>query len=280
MAPPSAALEHASFDGVGGVKPFTSAASDTDIPQSLLLACLFAFIIYNITVFFDIGLAVLINFGTAVHQTIVDWVAVIRQKGFRAILFAIITSSRNWIKATYRSNLHAHAFRTGLNRMISKPGQHLGRTILVDTVIVPGAGSLALIRGLPLDVSAPELRRYLESILFIQYRSQPNANDTNYRADMSTYGMDGSSSSDTEDAPINTSIPALWNGTCVRAKKGTAETSSAYGINTPNSDASALSASSIDFSLKNYASGTESLALDDLPPASSLQRRLSSRRID
>jgi hypothetical protein len=279
MAPPSAALEHASFDGVG-VKPFTSAASDTDIPQSLLLACLFAFIAYNIAVLFDIGLPALINFGTAVHQTIVDWVAVIRQKGFRATLFAITASFRNWITVTYRSNLHAHAFRTALEHMISKPSEHLGRTILVDTVIIPGAGSLALIRGLPSDVSAPELRRYLESTLFIQYKPQQNANDTNYRTDLSTYGMDGSSSSDTEDAPINTSIPALWNGTCVRAQEDTAETSSASGINTPNSDASASSTSSSDFSPENPSSGIELLALNDLTPALSLQRRSSSRRAD
>jgi hypothetical protein len=33
--------------------------------------------------------------------------------------------------------------------------------ILFDAADIPGAGSLALIRDLPSDVSAPELRRYL-----------------------------------------------------------------------------------------------------------------------
>lgn len=272
MAPPSASLEHGTFDVVGGVKPFTSVACDTSIPQSLVLIFFVAYIVYNIAFLFEINLPTISNFSATACRTIIEWISVIRRKDIRATVLAVANSSGNWIKITYHSHVQAYAFRTGLEHMIAKPSEHLGRTILVDTV-VPGAGSLALIRGLPSDVSAPKLRRYLESTLFIQYR---NANHDVDRA-ATRHGSD-----DTEDAPIDTSCPPLWNGHCIRPKENSVNTPSTSGINTPSSDtsASSASASAIDFGLDASASGTGSLELEDLTPPSGVQRRSSSRRAD
>ncbi|KAF3031136.1 hypothetical protein E8E11_000725 [Didymella keratinophila] len=257
MAPPSAALEHGTFGVAGGVKPFTSAAGDTNIPQSLVLTCFAAFVVYNLAFIFDIDLLAIINFGTTVYHTIIKWIGIIRQKGPRATVLAIASSFGNWVKDTYRSHMYAHAFHTGLEHMTSNPSEHLGRTIFVDTIIVPGAGSLALIRGLPSDVSAPELRQYLESILFVQYRN--GGQDINRVVIQSE-------SDDTEDAPIDTSCPGLWNGTCVRPREDTIDTPSTSGINTPTSNTSASSTPTIDCGIGSSAPGTESLELEDLSP--------------
>ncbi|KAF3033896.1 hypothetical protein E8E12_004264 [Didymella heteroderae] len=271
MAPPSAALKHGTFDVVGGVKPFTSVACDTSIPQSLVLTCFVAFIVYNVAFLFDIDLPAIINFSTTAYRTIIKWIGIIRQNDIRAIFLATANSSGNWIKDTYRSNMYAHAFHTGLKHMVSTRSEHLGRTILVDVVIVPDAGSLALIRGLPSNVSGPELRRYLESILFIQYHN------ANYDVDRAPAQPD---SDDPEETPIDTSCPDLWNGTCVRPKKDSMDTLSTSGIDTPSSDTSASSASAIEFDLEASTSGTESLALKDWTRSYGLQRRSSSCRAD
>lgn len=271
MAPPSASLEHGTFDVVGGVKPFTSAACDTSTPQSLVLIFFVAYIVYNIAFLFDINPPAISNFSATAYHTIIEWISVIRRQGIPATVLAVVNSSGSWIKITYRSHMQAHAFRTGLEHMIAKPSEHIGRTILVDTVVVPGAGSLALIRGLPSDVSVPELRRYLESTLFIQYR---NVNHDVDRA-ATRPGSD-----DTEDAPIDTSCPGLWNGHCIRPKENSVNTPSTSGINTPSADTSASSASAIDFGLDASASGTGSLELEGLTPPSGVQRRSSSRRAD
>jgi hypothetical protein len=271
MAPPSAALEHVTFDVVGGVKPFTSAACDTSIPQSLVLICFATFMVYNIAFVFDINLPAIINFNTTVYRTIIEWIGVVRQKGLRATVLTIANPARNWLKDAYRSHMYAHAFRTGLEHLISSSSEHLGRTILVDTIIVPGAESLALIRGLPSDVSAPELRQYLELILFVQYP------DADHDVDRATTQ---SESDDTEDAPVDIYRPGLWNGTCVRPKEDTADTPITSGINTPTSSTSASSVSAIDSGLETSASGIELLELEDLISPYGLQRRSSSRRPD
>ena len=247
----------------------TSAAGESIIPESLVLTCFIAFIFYNLAFIFDIDLSAMINFGTTVYQTINKWIGVIRQKGLRATVLVIKDSTVNCIKDTYRSHMYAHAFHTGLEHMISKPTERLGRTILVDTVIISGAGSLALIRGLPSDVSAPELRRYLESILFIQYR--------NVEHDVDRAATQPESDS-TEDSPIDTSRSGLWNGTYVQSKEGNVDTPSTSGINTPASNASASSVPAIDLGLEASTSNTEYLELEDLSPPCALQRRSSSPR--
>lgn len=200
MAPPSAALEHGTFDIGDGVEPFTSAAGETNIPESLALICFAAFVVYNIASLFGIDVSAIINFSTTVYRAILGWTGIIHQKSVRINSLAIATFSGNWIKDTYRLNKYAYAFRAGLEHMISTPSEHLGRTVLVNTVIVSGAGILALIRGLPSDVSAPELRRYLESVLFIQYHQ----------------GVDRAVNQlKSVNAPIETSRCGLWDGTCV-----------------------------------------------------------------
>lgn len=224
MGPPSASLEHGTFDVVGGVKPFTSAACENNIPQSLELVFSAAFIVYNIAFLLDIDLSAIFNFSTMTYRTVIQWIGFSRRKGIRATFLAVAKSTGNWIKVTYRLKMQAHALRTGLEHMIAKPSEHLGRTVLVDTVVLPNAGSLALIRGLPSDVSAPELRRYLESTLFIQYR---NADHEAARA--ATWpGSDG-----TEEAPIDTPRPSLWNVHCVCPWEDNVNTPSTPGTNKP-----------------------------------------------
>ncbi|KAF1925687.1 uncharacterized protein M421DRAFT_235807 [Didymella exigua CBS 183.55] len=278
MAPPSAALEDGTFNVVGCVKPFTSASSGNSIPQSLMLTCFFAFLAYNIAFFFGIDLPAIVNFGTTVYQALINWIAMIRQQGIQRTSLNIVNSFRTWVTSTYRSSMNAHAFRTGLKRMVSNPGERLGQTIPVDTVTVPGTGSLALVRGLSSNVSTPEIRRYLESILFIHYGLQLNDSHTVRRNGDRT--VDGYVPEDTDDAPINTYTPGLWNGTCVRPKEETADTPSTSGMNTPTSKASDSSALSVDLTLDDSTSGTESVALDDLAAAAYAQGCSRFRRAE
>jgi hypothetical protein len=127
MAPPSAALERGTFDVASGIKPFTSAAGGTSIPQSLVLTCLIAFIVYNLAfILFDIDLQAIINFSKTVCRTIIEWIGDIRHNGLRATVLAIVEFSVNWIKDCYRSHMYAHAFLTGLGHIISNPTERLG----------------------------------------------------------------------------------------------------------------------------------------------------------
>lgn len=268
MAPPSAALEHADFGTGGVIKPFTSAASDTGICQSLVLTCFVAFLIYNIFSFFNIDISAINNFGTMVYRALVKYVAVIGRHGSQRIfiidqrifiidqrIINIVNSFRNWVTSTYRSSLDAYAFHTELKRMFLNLRELHGQNILVEIITVPGTGSLAMIRGLPYDVTAPELRRYLELILFDQYGPQLKTEDTINRDENRT--IDGPFLNDTEYAPIDTSCNGLWNGTCVRADNDVTDAPNTSGINTPASGSTASSTCLLDLAFEGSAFGLE-----------------------
>ena len=200
VRPPSAALENVNI--IDGVKIPTSGASDIAISESLMLAFLVPLIIYNAAVFLDLDLATIVNFCTSTYHT-----------------------SINWVKSTHRSILIRHKLHDGLARMLSNPGMHLGRTVTVDTVSVSGAGTLAVVRGLPSDISAPEIRRYLETVLYIQFQPQLQAARTTNHTGSAT----------NEYAQIDTSGSGLWNDTCVRH---TAFSTSASNASTPDASPS------------------------------------------
>lgn len=94
-----------------------------------------------------------------------------------------------------------------------------------------------------------------------------NTNRTGHRDVEDT--IDRSVPDNTEDAPIDTSTPGLWKGTCVRSNENNASTPSTFGINTPTSETSAVD----DFPSRAPTTATtcalDSSALDDLTPASS-----------
>ncbi|KAH6625639.1 hypothetical protein C7974DRAFT_377128 [Boeremia exigua] len=215
--PPSTLLD--SNHMADGMQSFTSGASDNPIINGLSYAFGIALAIYYVAMIFDIDLTAVIDATVAVYHAsqsvLTAQNAHATPRRIPNFIVWIYTSTATRIKTAYHSLKDTYKLLHWLATTLSQPSARGDPAITATTLTLAHCGTVAVIRGLPSDVSAPEVRRYLETRLYAQYRAQPNLNN--------------------ETARIDTPGLGLWNGTCVRGSSSGAATPSSSGVNTPAS---------------------------------------------
>ncbi|KAJ8115971.1 hypothetical protein OPT61_g2508 [Boeremia exigua] len=225
---PSALLVSGSV--ADGIKGLSSSATDIDIINPLSIIVFVAFVIHYITLFFDIDWAAILNF---VYQVFINSVQSIRNvltvqtaratyNHFVHLFATSLTSPTNLLTALSRSIQTPY---TLLHWLLRTPSKHTTQRITADTIVLPSGTMYAKIRGLPRDVSAPEVRRYLETVLFEQYSMQVRVELRAKR------NANGPQLINDEGSEIDTSGPGLWKGTCVRAAPAGAAASGGEEVN-------------------------------------------------
>jgi hypothetical protein len=249
----------------GGTKKFTSAATNINIPDNLLLAIFISFVLYNLAKLLDIDLATIVNFSyffycsstncvksistslvmmckcytkidsvsphIETHATLLIGFMIPFVAYIMVILFDLNAAfTHNLIVGVFYATLRwfqskrfAHKLHTALDNMLNHPLTDPDQSITAQVANVTGSGTITVIQGLPSDIPAADIRRYLETALYIHYQPQLQAHrDTRTLTNRTV-------PSTTEDAQIDTSSPGLWNDTCVRAAISTLSVASTSG---------------------------------------------------
>lgn len=189
--PPSASLEGPSFPD--GLKQLSSAASDTPTPGPLQLLSL-ALLVVNCTIsILDNGIpAIVVESGAALYRTLVKFVDLLtfyhtiltrhihsKLLRVRSTITAYTTSIYNSFldrpNASYNPVYGSSLLHIWLDYQLSNRTTDANRTIIVNAITSPDSKTLTLIRGLPSNVSAPEIRRFLETALYDHFHSKLQA---------------------------------------------------------------------------------------------------------
>ncbi|KAJ4340938.1 hypothetical protein N0V95_007370 [Ascochyta clinopodiicola] len=167
-----------------GYKTFTSGASSTEIANSLWSAFVIVFITYNVVRYLEMDPFAFADYTRRIYRASIDHI-----KRFQASTIAA-------------AQLYAALY------CISKPIPKPNHTLAVETVHVPGGGTLAMIHGLPPTLPTAQLSQILETTLFCHFQPQ-------LRTPLTTPPSTTDRTS-TEPAQIDTSRRGLWRGTCVQ----------------------------------------------------------------
>ena len=260
----------------GGTKDVTSAATNTDLPKTLVLAIAIPFMLFNIAGFFDLDLDTIVNFGHFLYGHITDYVKSFRTtilKAYKhcidkgAIVSGVKTRVPLIVSGFFGLNIIAMLFgekvadllalglsipcmccimlshftfrRTSfdlcdaLKDMLRNSKTEPDRTVTVQVANVPKTGIVTFVRGLPSDISAADIRRFLETALYTRYQPEIQAQANAASTTQYTEAAISQNEPSTNDLDtIDTSSPGLWNGSHVNDATSNPSTS---GLPTPAS---------------------------------------------
>lgn len=290
--PPSANFEgHSVADAIVGLSSDATTLGALSTISLVVLFTVLLTIIHNLGPLLDIDFQALANFGFAFYRITTNWAICLRQYIFTTqnvrngprftidLLTRIYTSSLTRIHATSRFLSDASTILPWLTRVLNVVPDP--STVTVSTLRLDGRGTVAVIHSLPSDVSAPEVRRFLETILWTQYRHEIRAERSG------VISPDNAPNTPKDDEmTIVTEGRGLWQGTCVTpgliplpdspaamptSTPSPTHTSSSSGINTPTSGSgsSASASASETGSTANVDLVGEVFTATDLDPAGS-----------